>query len=73
MRTMRKPHTLIHLHLLPTEPIVFAFAEVVQTTCLLPLLEELVELAINHRLTFHAGVDDEVPSMNDVFYRAQRA
>lgn len=41
-------------------------------TCHLPL-EELVELAINLDLALHAGIDDEVPSMNDVLYRAQRA
>lgn len=41
-------------------------------TCHLPL-EELVELAIDYGLAFHAGIDDEVPSMNDVLYRAQRA
>lgn len=36
-------------------------------------LEELVELAIDYGLAFHAGIDDEAPSMNDVLYRAQRA
>lgn len=41
-------------------------------TCRLPL-EELVKLAIDYGLALHAGVDDEVPSMNDVLYRAQRA
>ncbi len=73
MRTMRKPYALIHLHLLPAEAHYLYVCRNSEATYLLPLLEELVELAINHRLAFHAGVDDEVPSMNDVFYRAQRA
>lgn len=41
-------------------------------TCRLPL-EELVKLAIDYGLALHAGVDDEVPLMNDMLYRAQRA
>ena len=41
-------------------------------TCHLSL-EELVELAINLDLALHEGIDDEMPSMNDVLYRAQRA
>lgn len=70
---MRKPHALIRLHLLPAEPQYLYVCRNSEATCLLSLLEELVEFAINHGLAFHARVDDEVPSMNDVFYRAQRA
>lgn len=73
MRTMRKPHALIHLHLLPAEAHYLYVCRNSEATCLLSLLEELVELAINHGLALHAGVDDEVPSMDNVFYRAQRA
>lgn len=73
MRTMRKPHALIHLHLLPAEPHYLYVCRNSEATYLLPLLEELVEFAINHGLAFHAGVDDEVPSVDDMFYRAQRA
>lgn len=73
MRTAREPPTLIHLNMLPAGPHHLCICCNSEATCLLSLLEELVELAINHRLAFHAGVDDEVPSMNDVFYRAQRA
>lgn len=73
MRTMRKPHALIHLHLLPAEAHYLYVCRNSEATYLLLLLEELVELTINHGLAFHTGVDDEMPSMNDVFYRAQRA
>ena len=70
---MRKPHALIRLHLLPAEPQYLYVCRNSEATYLPSLLEELVELAINHSLALHTGVDDEVPSMNDVFYRAQRA
>ena len=69
---MRKPHALIRLHLLPAEPHYLFVCRNSEATYLLPLLEELVELAINHSLALHTGVDDEVSSMDDVFYRAQR-
>lgn len=70
---MRKPHALIRLHLLPAEPQYLYVCRNSEATYLLSLLEKLVELAINHSLALHTGVDDEVPSMNDVSYRAQRA
>lgn len=73
MRTAREPPTLIHLNLLLAKPHHFCICCNNEATYQLPLLEELVELAINHSLALHTGVDDEVSSMDDVFYRAQRA
>lgn len=69
---MRKPHALIRLHLLPAEPQYLYVCRNSEATYLLTLLEELIELAIDRGLAFHSGLDDELPSMNDVLYRAQR-
>ena len=73
MRKMRKQHALIHLHLLPAEAHYLYVCRNSEATYLLTLLEELVELAIDCGLAFHSGLSDELPSMNDVLYRAQRS
>ena len=51
----------------------YAFAVRKKTLHLLPVLKELVQLAVNCGPAFHSGLDDEPPSVNDVLYRAQCA